>query len=108
MKLLRSIYLILFFLVFGLINCSYADDLCAPESNHPHMLQQVQENMVSGIELYTALPQKNFDNGFMPHVQNFKPVNSIQNFDLNNNKYKHSNYNTIVFLFKTEVFPNAP
>lgn len=111
MRVVAKILLVLFFLTFSLTNYVNAADLYLNQETCTSWDEiysySITEN--SDSESYIVIPVKVFDNGTAPDAPFIRTLSLSQIFDyLNDKKFLEDNINTIAFLFKTEVFPNAP
>lgn len=109
MRVIAKILFIFLFLIFGLTNFVDANDFCSSAS-----ISNKQDEMHCDIfatldtESYIIIPTNNNDSSGLSGNIGFKNFNHFEFDSFFSEKYINKNFNNIAFLFKTEVFPNAP
>ena len=107
MKTLTKICVFIMFLLISLFNCVQAEDLFSCQAdNSTEIFQYIVEN--NDCESYTAHAPKSFDDIIDTDFGTCASNISGQQYFFSETKHVNHNIRLIAFLFKTEIFPNAP
>lgn len=104
----KIIFFIFFFLV-SFTNIGNAVEACQQQisiSNHKSAKHYTLENDTN--ECFIAIPSNGQAKTFSADLNKVDQSSFAQNYYFKNNKILNKQYHTISFLYKTEVFPNAP
>ncbi len=109
MKVIGKIIFFIFFFLVSFTNIGNDVEACQQQisiSNHKSARHYTLENDTD--ESFIAIPSNIQTKAFSADLDKVEQSSFTQNYYFENNKIINKQYHTISFLYKTEVFPNAP
>lgn len=106
MAIIKKICLFIFIFLLSLFTCVQAEDCVSNANDTTEMYQYIANNI--DCESYIAHAPKSFDEILDTDFKACCATIYEQNFCFSETKHVNHNITLIAFLFKTEIFPNAP
>lgn len=109
MKVIGKIIFFIFFFLVSFTNIGNDVEACQQRisiSNHKSARHYTLENEID--ESFIAIPSNIQTKTFSADLDDIGQSSFAQKYYFKNNKILNKQYHAISFLYKTEVFPNAP
>lgn len=108
MRIIANILLIIFFFVFSFVNCGNTF-IFLPEAELTIANVDNSYNIhTCGSESYIMVQANSCDEGVSPQAFGASVSESEKKFGFADYNFRQNINNTVSFLFRTEIFPNAP
>lgn len=109
MKMIGKIIFLIFFFLVSFTNIGNDVEACQQQNSISYHRKATHYTLEKNTdECFIAIPSNCQTKTFSADLDEIEQSSIAQDYFFKNNKTLNNEYHTISFLYKTEVFPNAP